>query len=1201
MEFKLTLLLQLVVHVVGSQKKIQIDINKGVDNADCLLGKTPCKTLDYVFNTSSSRINLNNTSILLDKGSHALSIGKSFEYLQDFSLISSKWATIYCVNYNTGISFISSQNITVSGVGIQNCGAKHVATSTLFKPLNQKLLIRIAVYFKDCQNVKILHSRFQENLGIAVGMVDVSGTVHVLKSSFHSNSDIHILNEEASGGKYISGGGMHIEISRKQQKLNFKVADCNFHNNSAENNYEFIYPETMIGDEVTYFGKGGGMNINILGATSRNNISILNSNFSNNYALWGGAIFATFKNMSDNNVLTIQNSTFTENTATIGGGGVRIENYQVDNHGKLNSTHGNTVHLDRLKFIENTAIWGGGLSVSSTTRIMYSMNQSSRNINISNCDFQRNSATVGFAIGLATMNLNKQSIGSAMTYRVILTDCNFLANFMVLTEDKVVIGQGAIYAEEVSVVLVGNNYFSKNNYTAVCLDSSTLTFQRLSNSDFDNNDGEEGGAISLYGSSWMTLGKHCKVTFRNNRANRKGGAIYVKNSGPPRIAFQTTKLLISYCFLRYEIDDIDPNKWPVEINFQNNSAPKASGNSIYASSVKFCRKLGEPRNESSALEWKVIRYEGNGQPEVVTNAVNISMSKAEWNAVPNLPFDVELKMYDEKQHNVYGSLQLDIEGANLEPPNKIFLVQDEIRRLRLLGKVFSNYTLKFSTSSGMAVQAEPVHATFKACLPGFEPGDNNTTCVCMNEESSNLVRCYENGTVYILKGKWGYINNSTNLLETVDCPEHFCSCQSEYEDYLCKFDEHEQQCAHNRTGVLCSECPHGLSVTFGDESCKMCTNLYLLLILPVILVLSIFSGIIFRLNIDVFSGYLNAYLYCYQMMPLLMPGNIEFDPFISFIIGVTSLGGTGGNFGTCLYDGMNNLDKMFLNYAIPSYVVFCTIVFGLWVPQKIWEKLFCCCNSENGNDSQVRNHSFGRALSFALVLCYSSFTSVTLKLLHPIKYNDYYVVYEAGFNRFFHGNHLYYFIVAALMLIFVVILFPILLSFTHYFSYRFYTVQRAEPIFNALKNNFEDTMVCRYFAAFYFICRLILLVIAIFVRDEITRLIILAIASVIIQAIFSAIQPYKEKQFNYWDILQLSVMCLISLLSLILSVPFTTSRATRSRLGILLQVISAVKTFCLILPFLFLFGLGLYLYFLGSINVSYISCLNLFYDDCFCV
>jgi len=42
----------------------------------------------------------------------------------------------------------------------------------------------------------------------------------------------------------------------------------------------------------------------------------------------------------------------------------------------------------------------------------------------------------------------------------------------------------------------------------------------------------------------------------------------------------------------------------------------------------------------------------------------------------------------------------------------------------------------------------------------------------------------------------------------------------------------DEQCAFNRTGILCGACPEGLSVVLGSSRCLTCSNFYLVLLIP---------------------------------------------------------------------------------------------------------------------------------------------------------------------------------------------------------------------------------------------------------------------------------------------------------------------------------------------------------------------------------
>ena len=108
-----------------------------------------------------------------------------------------------------------------------------------------------------------------------------------------------------------------------------------------------------------------------------------------------------------------------------------------------------------------------------------------------------------------------------------------------------------------------------------------------------------------------------------------------------------------------------------------------------------------------------------------------------------------------------------------------------------------------------------------------------------------------------------------------------------------------------------------------------------------VLVLSIFVMAILYFKIDAFSGYLNSYFYSYQMVLLLIPESVNMDVFISFIIGTTGFSGTGGKFGVCILDGMDNLDKIAVNYIAPTWMVIFTVFLGLCIPPSMWEYKWC--------------------------------------------------------------------------------------------------------------------------------------------------------------------------------------------------------------------------------------------------------------------
>ena len=127
------------------------------------------------------------------------------------------------------------------------------------------------------------------------------------------------------------------------------------------------------------------------------------------------------------------------------------------------------------------------------------------------------------------------------------------------------------------------------------------------------------------------------------------------------------------------------------------------------------------------------------------------------------------------------------------------------------------------------------------------------------------------------------------------------------------------QNGRNQSSTLCGKCSHNHSITFGSEACfancKYWNLFYLILIGAVLIILVI---LIMLINVDFFTGYLNAWLYSYQVMNLLTPDGFEFDRFIRFVIGLSDIQLHLYNHGFCLAKGLDDADKLMIMYALPA-------------------------------------------------------------------------------------------------------------------------------------------------------------------------------------------------------------------------------------------------------------------------------------------
>ena len=1139
---RISLFLFTIACVFSVRRAFIVTISKtGMDDPACKNGslaiRPPCRTIDFVF---EGGIGIpDHTVVRLESGNYTLEKDTRFENKHNITItgnkLHGKTHRIICSRENIGIGFLRCGRIVIKGLQFENCGKRrNTATRNIMK-------ITSSIHFVFSKDVQILYSEISNSRGFGVTMIDTGGVVKVTHFYVTHNNKL----KGAGSGMLIATtqcGALDLVNCTTQQEQQKYIHNSLFR-------LDFVYftgnhndqPEGMVSavNSAPKLGQAGGLTIHLSGNASRNNFSLSLCSFYNNKAEWGGGLYIGITNTTQDNRISLMNNAFFQNSAVYGGGGMQVA---LEHSKHLQSSKDNHIEVSQSYFGFNTGIWGGGVSVKAGTKILSDVHQieTVAPIAFKSLRFFANKATVGSAIALATENLNHNPIGPGVSYSILLQDCDISRNEIIQTEDKKVVGQGAVYAEEF-MLAIESTVFSNNSGTALVLDSSSFTVK--GNVTFKQNKGEKGGAIALYGSSWIKLRARSILLFVRNMAIIKGGALYFKYSGVKRVGFQTTKLATKECFFRYEDQGyLEPSRWDSQVVFIDNMAPDATGNSIFASTLQMCRQKDEARMGNSALEWpNVFQYLSTFNrsfPEIATEAINITSSPKDWRVSPSVPFTPKVKLIDEKGNSVYGTLKVLLKSKNdpsihLDPPNAVFLIKDEINNLKIDGKENTDFFVSFMTTDGQLTKTEPAQTFMNYCPPGYKQNNQTKVCTCMENEKA-ITRC-ENFTAYLLAGYWGQNSKITGQFEAFKCPRNYCGCKkmSKNDYYECAFSE--ITCGINRNGKMCSECVPGYSVLLGTEKCTKCSDYYALLIIPILLVASGFVLVIFYFNFDAFSGYLNAFLYSYQSIDTVLPETVKLDPFINIIKGVLCLSGTGNTIGLCLFDGFTDLQKLGFNLAVPLYILIFTVLVGTCLSGKLFHK--CIGNS-------FRSNSFGRALSFVYTYCYTALTSKALLLLNPVKIDDNWMLYSAANVPFFGTEHFAYGIAAVLVLIVFTFGFPILLLFTPYFTKHFQSISRMEPAFNALKLCFKNPINSKngsdfgQFAAFYFICRLVVLLCDVFVKDETPRLVLIALASIFFQAVFSWFQPYVIWTMNFWDVLLLTNMCVVSIVSIIVSVPY---------------------------------------------------------------
>ena len=208
------------------------------------------------------------------------------------------------------------------------------------------------------------------------------------------------------------------------------------------------------------------------------------------------------------------------------------------------------------------------------------------------------------------------------------------------------------------------------------------------------------------------------------------------------------------------------------------------------------------------------------------------------------------------------------------------------------------------------------------CPVGFTLQDG--ICDCDPYLSNSDIRintCYiDQSTITRPANTWITAHNystSTKYLVSCNCPMDYCLPHSSY----LNLRNPDLQCQSNRTGILCSQCPHSLSMVFGSSRCIHCTNIHILITLIIIVAGIVLVVLLYLLNLTVTDGTINGIIFYANIISIndsvfLVNDNV-FNPlrvFISFVnldVGIE----------TCFYNGMDGYAKMFLQLFFPFYLI----------------------------------------------------------------------------------------------------------------------------------------------------------------------------------------------------------------------------------------------------------------------------------------
>ena len=392
------------------------------------------------------------------------------------------------------------------------------------------------------------------------------------------------------------------------------------------------------------------------------------------------------------------------------------------------------------------------------------------------------------------------------------------------------------------------------------------------------------------------------------------------------------------------------------------------------------------------------------------------------------------------------------------------------------------------------------------CPPGF--AEINKVCQCDPAITNfKMISCDINDQT-ILRPANSWIsatthNNSYTYHISLHCPFHYCLPHSSH----LNFSTPNSQCQFNRSGLLCGHCQQGLGTVFSSSHCKTCSDYYLFLIIPIIVVGFILVLLLFLLNLTVTDGAVNGFILYANIIsintPILFPNVNHFTPTYTFI----SLANLDLGIQTCFYNGMDEYAKMWLQLAFPFYLIFIATLIII----------------TSRYSTKIQRLTARRALPVLATLFLLSYTKI-LRIVSsvlffystithlPSKHTT--LVWSVDANVPLFGVRFTILFIVCLILFLILIPFNVILLFTRTLS-RFRFINKFKPLLDAYQGPYKDRV--------YFWNGLQLLLRAIFFGlsslDRNINLTTSAILLGVFGGISGAMSPYKNKYKSFQEII----------------------------------------------------------------------------------
>ena len=912
----------------------------------------PCHTLAY-YEQQVPQYFVSNTTIVFLNGTHYMEalqpiVIKNVEnfimkgssmFIHRFKAVRESSSKIECMGTHlSGFSFTNVTGIRIENLTFTNCGQSVYGD------------VRAALSFDEAPDVVLSHLMVYNSTGFGLHADRVFGNVVVYESAFVHNT---------GNGKYYGGNVRFWYGQCPENHTTYLRIDSTYflHGNDTAKKYRYYYPSAT---GLTLQISCPAITVNI------NNITV-----SGNQADNGGNLAIKFKYFTGSYYNRSVPSVVINNSRIVDGighrgGGLRVWSIIASANTEGPEINDSCEHcilrISNTQFVGNYAKAGGGALYISHYQTKH-IDCITRKIFLENCTFSSN--TVPPSGKGAVMEVIKHRILGYIShvssqFELTFHNCSFYNNS--LLRDK----KGTFFGAIVNVfsmekVIIKDCNFTKNNNTVLSLVDSSLVLE--GHIHFEGNHAINGGALRFCDTSLVYIRNNTHIMFRNNHAKVAGGAIYAQQrcleSSPPCF-FQPVAPDFTH------ISDLKP--W-MSLTFDNNTANYA-GDGLYGGAIDYCFTYHHFKNyrhhsgyyfsseifntifnftqqpgisNISSDPYGVCLCDESGQRNCSIKSYRFPKS-----VYPGEMFNISATTVGQRHGVAPASIKATVTGShNTSRPIKRYPNASN-HCVNLTYVLHSNHdqeSLELTVEQSIIDQNSfyyrypppVVIVSLKLCPWGFKLQHDPPYCDCdpllvRHEISCNINHQTIQRVVPVWIGCVDTMQVSTNnSVLTSRCASNQTTSQGVVLHRHCPYDycvpekvnislnSTDEQCAFNRTGILCGKCPDGLSLVLGSSKCLHCSNFYLLLVIVFALAGLMLVTFLIVCNLTVSEGMINGLVFYANMVHInrsIYFPSTEANPLAVFIAWLNlDLG-----IETCFYNGMDGYTKAWLQFAFPIYI-----------------------------------------------------------------------------------------------------------------------------------------------------------------------------------------------------------------------------------------------------------------------------------------